>query len=88
MSWSRKLLPPLVLKDGHQLETLGEACDMILRLPKGRHWMPHWKQAAELLLIAVDAPQDERRSAIDRFRSQLSLAISRDGSLTPVLPGQ
>jgi hypothetical protein len=88
MSWSRKLVPPLVLKDGCQLETLGDACDMILRLPKGRHWMPHWKQAAELLLVAVDAPQNEKAPAIDKFRRQLSFAISSDGLPTPESPAQ
>ena len=36
MGWSRKLSPPLVLRDGRVLQTLSEAREMILGLPEGQ----------------------------------------------------
>jgi hypothetical protein len=32
MAWSRRLIPPLVLKDGRELKTLSDAREMILGL--------------------------------------------------------
>jgi hypothetical protein len=75
MTWSRKLIPPLVLKDGCVLETLSDARDMIVGLPEGRQRAPHWQHAAELLLYAAEIEKE----AIDDVRAQLSRALYRDG---------
>jgi hypothetical protein len=64
MTWSRKLIPPLVLKDGRVLETLSDAGDMILGLAEGRQRAPYWRHAAELLLYAAEIEKGgDRRCA-------------------------
>jgi hypothetical protein len=75
MVWSRKLIPPLVLKDGRVLETLSDARDMILGLPEGRRGEPYWRHAADLLRYAAE----NDREAIDDMRAQLNRALYRDG---------
>lgn len=75
MTWSRKLIPPLVLKDGRVLETLSDTRDMILGLPEGQQRAPYWQHAAELFLYAAEI----EKKAIDDVRAQLSRALYRDG---------
>ena len=75
MTWSRKLIPPLVLKDGRVLETLSDARDMILGLPEGRQREPYWRHAADLLRYAAEIDKE----AIDDVRAQLNRALYRDG---------
>jgi hypothetical protein len=75
MTWSRKLIPPLVLKDGRVLETLSDAREMILGLAEGRQCAPYWQHAAELLLYAAEIEKE----AIDDVRAQLNRALYSDG---------
>jgi hypothetical protein len=75
MTWSRKLIPPLVLKDGRVLETLSDARDMILGLAEGRQHEPYWQHAADLLRYAAEIDKE----AIDDVRAQLNRALYRDG---------
>jgi hypothetical protein len=75
MTWSRKLIPPLVLKDGRVLETLSDARDMILGLLEGQQRAPYWQHAADLLLYAAKNDKD----AIDDVRAHLNRALYRDG---------
>jgi hypothetical protein len=72
MTWSRKLIPPLVLKDGRVLETLSDARDAILGLPEGRQREPYWQHAASLLLYAAEDDMEE----IDDVRAQLKSGAS------------
>jgi hypothetical protein len=75
MAWSRRLIPPLVLKDGRELKTLSDAREMILGLLEGQKRAPYWQQAAELLRYAAENDKE----AIDDMRAQLSRALYRDG---------
>jgi len=75
MAWTRKLIPPLVLKDGRVLATLSDIRDMILGLPEGRQREPYWQHAADLLRYAAENDKE----AIDDMRAQLSRALYRDG---------
>jgi hypothetical protein len=75
MTWSRKLIPPLVLKDGRELKTLSDPRDMIVGLPEGQQRAPYWQHAADLLLYAAEIEKE----AIDDVRAQLNRALYRDG---------
>jgi hypothetical protein len=77
MAWSRKLIPPVVLKDGRELKTLSDAREMILGLLEGQQRAPHWQRAAELLLYAAE----NEKEAIDDVRAQLMRALYRDGHM-------
>jgi hypothetical protein len=77
MAWSRKLIPPVVLKDGRELKTLSDAREMILGLVEGQQRAPHWQHAAELLLYAAE----NEKEAIDDVRAQLMRALYRDGHM-------
>jgi hypothetical protein len=74
MAWTRKLIPPLFLKDGRELKTLSDARDMILGLLEGQQRAPSRQRAAELLLYAAENEQE----AIDDVRAQLMRALYRD----------
>ena len=75
MSWSRKLIPTLVLKDGRRIETLSDARNLILGLLEGQQRAPHWRHAADLLIYAAENDKE----AIDDVRAQLCRALYRDG---------
>jgi hypothetical protein len=75
MSWSRKLIPLLVLKDGRRIETLSDARNLILGLSERQQRAPHWRHAADLLTYA--AAND--KEAIDDVQAQLCRALYRDG---------
>ncbi|HYC24806.1 MAG TPA: hypothetical protein VEC58_02110 [Roseiarcus sp.] len=75
MAWSRRLSPPIFLKDGRELKTLSEARDMILQLPERQQRAAHWLHAGELLLYAAENDKE----AIDDAQRQLSRALARDG---------
>ena len=75
MGWSRKLSPPLVLRDGRVLQALSDAREMILGLPEGQQRAAYWLHAGELLLYAAE----NDRAAVDDARMQLSRALHRDG---------
>src|SRR5580692_11133403 len=65
MAWSRKISPPLVLKNGRQLQTLSDARDMILGLLEGQQRAPYWQHAADLLVYAAGNDKE----AIDGVRA-------------------
>jgi hypothetical protein len=75
MAWSRRLIPPLVLKDGRELKTLSDAREMILGLLEKQKRAPYWQQAAELLRY----PAENDKEAIDDMRAQLMRALYTDG---------
>jgi hypothetical protein len=75
MTWSRKLIPPLVLKDGRVLATLSDARDMLSGLAEGQQQASYWQHAAALLLYAAEIEKE----AIDDVRAQLNRALYRDG---------
>jgi hypothetical protein len=47
MPWSRKLKPPIPLKDGRSLVTLKDAAELIRSLPLSHHTAQLLKDAAE-----------------------------------------
>jgi hypothetical protein len=75
MAWTRKLIPPLVLKYGRLLETLSDARDMILGLLEGQQRARYWQHAADLLLYAAENEKD----GTEDVRAQLMRAVYRDG---------
>jgi hypothetical protein len=49
MSWSFKIAPPIILKDGRKLETLADARAFILALPGRQSESSHLKLAVQML---------------------------------------
>jgi hypothetical protein len=72
MSWSDKLRPALVLKDGRHIRTLSDARAVIGDLKDGQVRAVYW---VELL---VDAAEGDKK-AVRRVRPELSRALRRDG---------
>jgi hypothetical protein len=58
MSWTRKLTPPIELKDDRRLETLA---DVMLGLPERNLQNGHWVCAGELLMEAPALAFDPSR---------------------------
>jgi hypothetical protein len=54
MSWSRHFDDAISLPGGGVIETLREAGDYIIALPKREHGLPHWQTAIRCLLDAAE----------------------------------
>ena len=52
--WRRRFDDPIVLHDGGELRTLGEAGHYVRFLPKATQQRPEWQTAAKMLLWAAD----------------------------------
>ena len=51
--WQRPLAFPIKLRDGHVIETMAQAAElMTLRLPKARQAKPIWQKTAAMLMQA------------------------------------
>jgi hypothetical protein len=72
MSWSDKLRPTLVLKDGRHIRTLSDARAVIRDLKDGQVRAVYW------IGLLVDAAGGDKK-AIRRVRPELSRALRRDG---------
>jgi hypothetical protein len=72
MSWSDKLSPALILKDGRHIKTLSDARAVIRDLKDGQVRAVYW---IELL---IDATEGDKK-AVRRVRTELSRALRRDG---------
>jgi len=51
---SKKLTPPISMKDGGTLRTILEACEYMAAIGKERELRPHWQQIRELMLQEAD----------------------------------
>jgi hypothetical protein len=52
--WSTKFEDPIDLPRGHQLTTLREAADYIMKLPKAEQNLAEWQAATEALILAAE----------------------------------
>lgn len=77
MPWTRKLEPPLTLKDGRKLVTLADAGLLIQSLPDGRSAEPVWQLTSDVLLSAASGQE----SAVREINLQLIRALQKDGML-------
>jgi hypothetical protein len=80
MHWTRKLPEPIVLKDGRQLELLGDVADLIIARSGRRPVKEHWRRTAEFLQRA--AAPSARDIVIVSFASQLRAALEADESMS------
>jgi transcriptional regulator with XRE-family HTH domain len=75
--WQRPLAFPIKLRDGHVIETMAQAAElMTLRLPKARQAKPIWQHTAALLL---QAHESGRRLDLDHATAQLRRALDAEG---------
>ncbi len=74
MSWSRKLIEQLALKDGRKLRTLNDAAALILSLPESRQRSNEWQCAVPLLVAAADSD-----AALWSAQAQLDVALRAEG---------
>jgi hypothetical protein len=77
MPWSRKLKPPLDLKDGRRLETLDDARRLLLTLPARHKESTYWRYAAALLMEAAN----DQTVALHEVEAQLARALKAEGLL-------
>ena len=54
VSWSRAFDEPVPLPGREPLRTLMEAGEFIASLPKAQQKLPHWHDAAEVLMLVVE----------------------------------
>lgn len=73
--WARKLAYPITLRDGHVIETLGQAAGLMTRrLPKGRQGKPIWQKTAAMLMEAHKTGKaDDNRHATAQFKRALEV---------------
>jgi hypothetical protein len=75
--WNRPLASPITLRDGHVIETLGQAAKlMTLRLPKARQEKPIWQKTAAMLMQAHESGKPDDIAAAT---AQLRRALSAEG---------
>lgn len=77
MPWTRKLEPPVILKDGRKLLTLADARLLIQSLPEGRGAEPAWQLTGDVLMGAASGQE----SAVRKINLQLIRALQKDGML-------
>jgi hypothetical protein len=75
MRWARKLLPPIMLRDGRRLSTLYDAKNLIGSLPEERRNAPSWQYAEALLVDAAESGKMEDAQA------HLARVLRADGLL-------
>jgi hypothetical protein len=75
MPRTRKLTPPIQLKDGRQLETLADVRKLMLALPESRLQNGHWVYAGELLMAAAT----RKGVSLHDVQPQLSIALKAEG---------
>jgi hypothetical protein len=73
-SWTRKLKPPLLLKNGQEIITLNDAMTLISSLPKSAKQSAGWEY---VLALVRDAAQHDE-SNIDYVRIGLYAALKAD----------
>jgi hypothetical protein len=54
MNWERKFDDPIVLPDGRKLNTLKQAGEYIIGLPKADHAKPEWQVAMQALILVAE----------------------------------
>lgn len=75
--WNRPLTSPITLRDGHVIETLGQAAGLITqRLPKARQEKAIWQTTAKMLM---QAHESGKRDDIAAATAQLKRALSNEG---------
>ena len=74
MPWTRKLLPPVALKDGRVIATLSDAARLMLTLPELHARNPHWHNAGELLIKAAGD-----KKSLEDADAQLRIALKAEG---------
>jgi hypothetical protein len=53
-AWARPFDDPVLLPGGHELVTLRDAADYIMKLPKAEQNLEAWQTAVEALLLVVE----------------------------------
>ena len=76
MTRSRRLPKILVLRDGRELRTLGDARNLIDALPEDRRHHPHWEYLEQML---TDAMQAKGGFVVGAFNAQLKRALKAEG---------
>ena len=75
MARTRKLIPPLVLKDGRVLETLSDVRELMISLPEPHLRNGHWVYAGQLLMAAAT----DKGLSMHDVEQQLSIALKAEG---------
>jgi hypothetical protein len=75
MPWTRKLTPPIRLKDDRLLETLADVRSLILSLPERHLRNGHWFYAGELLMDAAT----RRGVSLHDVQQQVMIALKAEG---------
>jgi hypothetical protein len=68
VSWDREFDDP-VHAAGKPLLTLRDAANLIRRLPKAKHDLPHWQAAAEALIMAAEGRGPIEHARIGMLRA-------------------
>jgi hypothetical protein len=74
MSCTRKLTPPIQLKDDRTLETLADVRKLMLSLPESRLRNGHWVCAGQLLMAAAT----HKGVSLHDVQQQLSIALKAE----------
>ena len=78
MTWSRRFVEPIALKDGRVISTLSAARALLLALPERSQLRPHWQYAGQLLFDAA-----ERNGDLADAWAQLRRALVAEGMARP-----
>jgi hypothetical protein len=68
MSWSRRFDDPIPTA-GKPLLTLRDAADLIRRLPRAEHDLPHWQVAGRILIAAAEEREPIMHARIAMLRA-------------------
>jgi hypothetical protein len=75
VAWTRKLTPPIELKDNRVLETLADVRELMLSLPERHVRNGHWAYAGQLLMAAAT----DKGVSLHDVQQQLSIALKAEG---------
>jgi hypothetical protein len=75
MPWTRKLTPPIQLKDDRTLETVADVRELMLTLPERHLRNGHWVFANRLLMAAATG----KGVSMHDLQQQLSIALKAEG---------
>jgi hypothetical protein len=53
-AWARPFDDPVLLPGGHELVTLRDAADYIMKLPKAEQDLDEWQAAVEAVIMAAE----------------------------------
>jgi hypothetical protein len=79
MAWTRKLTPPIGLKDDRRLETLADVRELMLSMPESHLRNGHWVYAGQLLMAAAT----DKGVSLHDVQQQLSITAQSRPSYSP-----